>query len=239
MQQAVLTITFCLVVCWPAQAERGLSESVEPEPAADSRPALEPTLGLSSPTWVTPGEIAVWKRITLGTYKNVNFLREDLDSRDCGTVAVPQVASIAGVGPATKKPDQPLCALGEAAAEIIGRPAFALSKAKSDLDLVVLTPVDLGLAGESATVEAVYARAELLGFAICPAEVGPQLRLQYRDQPLGEALHIAMVPIATFTGELTVFTVMNGGAGLLLIGSDGNLGLDVPTTRRFVFVRPH
>ena len=68
--------------------------------------------------------------------------------------------------------------------------------------------------------------------------MGPQLRLQYLDQPLGEALHIAMRPIARYTGEPTTFALINGGAGLLLTGNDGNLDLAVPRTRRFVFVRP-
>lgn len=190
-------------------------------------------------TWVTASETPVWKRIRLGTYKNVNLLREDLDSLDCGTVAVPQVATVGEVGPAAKKPGQPPCNLGGTAAEIIGRPAFALSKSRASLDLVVLTPADLGLAGTSVEVAAVYARAALLGFALCPAEVGPQLRLQYLDQPLGEALHIAMQPIARYTSEPTVFAIINGGAGLLLVGSDGDLDLVVPTTRRFVFVRPY
>lgn len=192
----------------------------------------------TSSVGMTAGEFPVWKRVALGTYKNVNLLREDLDFLDCGTVAVPQVASVAEVGIAVKKPGQPPCNLGEAAAEIIGRPAFALSKAKRDLDLVVVTPAALDLEGESVAVAAVYARAELLGFALCPAEVGPQLRLQYLDQPLGEALHIAMRPIARYTGEPTTFALINGGAGLLLTGNNGNLDLAVPRTRRFVFVRP-
>jgi len=226
VHQAFVTATFCLVVCWPAQG-------------VNSRPPIEPPSGITSATPVTASATPVWKRITLGTYKNVNLLREDLDSLDCGTVWVPQVASVGEVGRAAMKPGQPHCDLGEAAAEIIGRPAFILSRTKSDLDLVVLTPVDLGLAGESVTVAAVYAQAALLGFALCPAEVGPQLRLQYLDQPLGEAMDIAMQPMARYTGELTVFTIMNGGAGLLLIGSDGNLDLEVSSTRRFVFVRPH
>ena len=36
---------------------------------------------------------------------------------------------------------------------------------------------------------------------LCPAEVGPELRLHYRNQPVGEALNIAMKPIATYGGE--------------------------------------
>jgi hypothetical protein len=206
--------------------------------ATDGPPSLGAKLRATPSVGVTAGEISVWKRVALGTYKNVNLLREDLDSLDCGTVAVPQVASVAEVGIVAKKPGQPPCNLGDAAAEIIGRPAFALGKTKRGLDLVVVTPADLGLEGENVAVAAVYARAALLGFALCPAEVGPQLRLQYLDQPLGEALHIAMHPIPRYTGEPTTFALMNGGTGLLLIGGDGNLDLAVPKTRRFVFVRP-
>jgi len=223
--QLLATAALCLVAVLPTQATEP-----SPERKAISRVPLSAR--------VTASETPAWKRITLGTYKNVNLLREDLDSLDCGAVAVPQVASIAEAGVSVKKPATRPCNLGETAAEIIGRPAFALSKTRTDVNLVVLTPADLGLAGDSVAVAAVYARAELLGFAVCPAEVGPQLRLQYRNQPLGEALHIAMQPIARYTGELIAFTVINGGAGLLLTGSDGNLQLIVPPTRRFVFVRP-
>jgi hypothetical protein len=223
--QLLATAALCFVAVLPTQAAEP-----SPEREAVSRVPLS--------VRVTPGETQVWKRIALGTYKNVNLLREDLDSRDCGAVAAPQVASVAEIGVSVKSPSAPACNLGETAAEIIGRPAFALGKPRTDVDLVVLTPADLGLTGDSVAVAAVYARAELLGFQICPAEVGPQLRLQYRDQPVGEALHIAMQPIARYSGEPTAFTVINGGAGLLLIGSNGTLDLVVPPTRRFVFVRP-
>jgi hypothetical protein len=47
------------------------------------------------------------------------------------------------------------------------------------------------------------------------------LRLDYRNQPLGEALDIAMEPVATYGGEPTILTLVNWGTGLLLIGRDG------------------
>jgi len=42
------------------------------------------------------------------------------------------------------------------------------------------------------------------------------LRLQYRDQPLGEFLDVAMEPIAIYGGDLVGLTIGNGGEGLML-----------------------
>jgi len=185
----------------------------------------------------TAGELPVWKTITLGTYRDVNVLREDLDSLHCG-----RAASAAGgrhhpeFVPGTPTPRQ--CVLGESAAEIIGRPAFALNKEKSDVDLVVLSAPELGFDGERVAVADLYARARQLGLELCAAEVGPQLRLQYLDQPLGEFLRIAMEPVATYEGELVDLTVANGGASLLLVAGAAHADAIVHPRVRFVFTRP-
>jgi hypothetical protein len=84
----------------------------------------------------------------------------------------------------------------------------------------------------------IYARARQLGFELCPAEVGPQLRLQYLNQPLGEFLHIAMAPIARYSGEPIDFTIANGGAGLILIAGDAHPNFIMLSTMRFVFIGP-
>jgi hypothetical protein len=182
-------------------------------------------------------DIPVWKTITLGTYKDVNMLREDLDSLHCG--AADRAAGIRArhaLVPGTRTPLP--CALGESAAEIIGRPAFALNRTKSEVDLVVLSLPELGFAGERVAVADIYARARQLGLELCADEVGPQLRLQYLDQPLGEFLRIAMEPIATYAGDLVDLTVANGGASLALIGSPAQADAMVHPRVKFVFVRP-
>ena len=70
------------------------------------------------------------------------------------------------------------------------------------------------------------------------AVVGPQLRLDYRDQPLGEALDIAMEPVATYGGQPTLLTLANWGTGLLLIGRDGRPESTAFRKSRFVFAMP-
>jgi hypothetical protein len=64
------------------------------------------------------------------------------------------------------------------------------------------------------------------------------LRLDYRNQPLGEILDIAMEPVATYGGEPTILTLANWGTGLLLIGRDGRSESMVFRKSRFVFALP-
>jgi hypothetical protein len=88
-----------------------------------------------------------------------------------------------------------LILIGDDADEILGRPAFPFGKTPVKLDLVVLSVFGLGF-GDRASLHDIYARAVAQGFELCPAEVGPALRLNYLDQPVGEFLHIQMVEIS-------------------------------------------
>ena len=90
---------------------------------------------------------------------------------------------------------------------------------------------------ETASLGQIYARAQQLGFGLAAAEIAPQLRLQYTDQPTGEFLIIGMEPIKRWKGELVILTVANGGAGLLLIGQDGSADAQISVVSRFLFVR--
>jgi hypothetical protein len=182
-------------------------------PRSDAMVARGETDPSSGPTaQKSPAEIPIWKRITIGTYKGVNAVREALDAARMR--------------------------VGNSADEILGRPAFPFSKTKAELDLVVLTAADLGFPTGSTPIAEIYRRALQRGLELCPAELGPQLRLQYVNQPLGEFLHIAMQPIATWRGDLVDLTVANGGAGLLLLGGDGSPDLTLHSSVKFVFVRP-
>ena len=110
-----------------------------------------------------------------------------------------------------------------------------LSGNPSEINLVRMTVADLGFES-SATTEEIYARANELGLDLCPAEVGPQLRLQYPDQPVGEWLRVAMEPILDSVGDLDIFDLGYDGVGRWLRTSGGRPGGGWNPEDPFLFV---
>lgn len=154
---------------------------------------------------------SIWRSLSLGAFRDVEQLRAALRA--------------AGVK------------VGTLAEQLLAPPGFSLSREATHVDLVALSPADLGLAA-GGTLAEVHARARSLGFELCDPEVGPLLRLSYLDQPLGEFLSIAMLPNAARTEGPSTLTLGNGGAGLLLISGTARPDAVFPPTVRFVFVRP-
>ncbi|MBU1345259.1 MAG: hypothetical protein KKD66_26915 [Proteobacteria bacterium] len=117
--------------------------------------------------------------------------------------------------------------------DIMGKFGFTVSSF-AELDLAIVTVAELGFP-KGATRKEIYKRARSFGLELCPSEVGPQLRLQYRDQPNGEWLFIAMEPIKDSGGVPYVFRVGRGGGGLWLRASDDYPGRVWGPGRRWVF----
>jgi hypothetical protein len=155
--------------------------------------------------------VPVWKTITVGTFANMFALSNALDAAGCG--------------------------IGNLAGEILARPAFTLCAIKTNVELVAVSAAELGFETDTASLADIYARAQQLGFGLAAAEVAPQLRLQYFDQPVGEFLIIGMEPIKTWNGEPVILNVANGGAGLILIAQDGSANAEISVASRFLFVR--
>ena len=150
----------------------------------------------------------VWKTIKLGTHKDADSLCK-----------------------AMKKAN---FTIGDWANDILGKPAFTVASAEEEIQLVNLSVADLGFK-EGANYENICSKAKQLGLELCPNEVGPQLRLQYKDQPKGEYLRIAMEPITDSGGNLSLFGVARGDDGLWLYGDSGRSGLFWGADGRFVF----
>ncbi|MGY8685916.1 hypothetical protein Q2941_50760 [Bradyrhizobium sp. UFLA05-153] len=106
------------------------------------------------------------------------------------------------------------------------------------MNLFAISAAELGFQTDTVPLAEIYARAQQVGFGLAAAEIAPQLRLQYFDQPIGEFLIIGMEPIKTWKGEPVILTVANGGAGLILIGQDGRANTQIWAASHFLFVRP-
>lgn len=123
--------------------------------------------------------------------------------------------------------------------DILGKPTFTTAAQEIELDLVKVTVTVRELGFKSgARRDQIYARAKGLGLELCSSEVGPQLRLQYPDQPNNEWILIAMEPITDSNGVLRVFSVERGVSGLWLNGHYGFPNGFWGPDSQWVFLRP-
>ncbi|MBX4200170.1 hypothetical protein KW790_01800 [Candidatus Parcubacteria bacterium] len=160
----------------------------------------------------TPPAFSIWKTVKLGTgKKNADDYRSAIS--------------------------QARMKIGNWGNDILGKPAFTVSETEVDLDLVVVRVLDLGFK-DGAYSQVIITKALDLGLQLCPAEVGPALRLEYRDQPKGEWLVIGMEPITGSDGHPYVFHVAHDHDERWLHGSHGYPVNFWHADYRFVFVRP-
>jgi len=138
-----------------------------------------------------------WKKIKLGNFKNVKTLKD----------------AITNIG----------FQISKYANDIMDKPTFHLSLYEKEINLARVTVAELGFIG-SARYDAICDRIRDFGYELCPAEVGPQLCLQYPDQPLNEWLAVAMIPIEDSRGDPCIFGVSHDGDGRWLRGSLSSSG---------------
>jgi hypothetical protein len=203
---AVLCTACIVLFASEASAQCTARDVLQNHLTLKTTPSADTPPGIVESAFAAP----VWRTITVGTFANSFALLNALDAAGCG--------------------------IGESAEEILARPAFAVGTTKTTVELFAVSAAELGFQTNTARLADIYARAQQLGFGLAAAEVAPQLRLQYLDQPMGEFL-IGMAPIKTWTGEPVILAVANGGAGLVLIGQDGSADAEIPAASRFLFVR--
>jgi hypothetical protein len=209
---AFLVATFC-TVCVVLVASEARAQCSARDAQQNLLTFKKTSPAVAPPTLVALATaVPVWKTITIGRTTSSFALRNALDAAGCG--------------------------IGDLAEEILARPAFTLTSTKMDVDFVVLSAAELGVSTDTTSLADLYARAQYRGLVLAPAEVGPLLRLQYFDQPIGEVLHVGMKPISIWRGDPAIFVLVNGGAGLILIGQNGSANVEIPATSRFLFVRP-
>jgi hypothetical protein len=123
---------------------------------------------------------------------------------------------------------------------ILDSPGFQVAKTAVAVDLVNVSVADLGFIN-GARLSAIYKKALDLGLELCPNETGPQLRLQYKDQPMDEWIRVAMEPIVDSDGSPGVLSVGCNRAyseKWWLRGGSGSPDYGLGASNRLVFVLP-
>lgn len=108
--------------------------------------------------------------------------------------------------------------IGDWGGDILNR--VKVAEKPEDVNIVVVTVAELGFPNGASRAQ-IYVKALSMGLGLLPAEVGPQLRLQYTDQPLGEWILIGMEPMSDSGGYLIVFGVVRYDDGRWLYGDYG------------------
>lgn len=165
----------------------------------------------------TTPDFPIWKTIKLGTCKSPDEYRSALK--------------------------QARINIGDWGNDILDRISYA--QYEVEVNLAVLSVFELGF-NRSAKYKDLCAKALELGLQLCPAEVGPALRLSYKDQPGGERLRIAMKAITDSHGRCdSIFEVAHEEEleydedELWLGGNCGDPDIRRRVRSRFVFMRPN
>ena len=154
-----------------------------------------------------PKEIKAWKTIRLGIGpKTTDGFVDAIEG-----IGGPKVEN--GV---RQRPNE--YGVEPAADDLMRKPEFTVSDKETFVDLVRISLRELGLK-DGAMYKEIFAKAEERGLRLCPAEVGPQLRLQYLDQPEGEKLVIGMRPLNDGDSLPCVFTVGHSKEWGLILGA--------------------
>src|SRR5262245_2038281 len=141
-----------------------------------------------------------WRMVSIGIYKNVTAMRAALD----------------GAGQRI--------AISQTADEIMRRPLFQYAQSPALLRLYRVRGSELGYQEDGEiSLRDIYQRASELEYDLCPAEVGPMLRLSYLDQPTGEFLDVAHMPVHRYGGQPIRFMVGFDGWSFLLVGKIGGI----------------
>ena len=129
-------------------------------------------------------QFPIWKTVKLGVYKTADAYRKALEAGKHLS--------------------------GEWVSDLFGKPACTCASEETDVDLVVLSVADLGFK-EGALYSQICEKALAMELELCPAEVGPALRLAYENQPRGERLIIATKPFTDSGDDLDLFVMEVSG----------------------------
>ncbi len=132
----------------------------------------------------------------------------------------------------------PIGNISQRAGDIMSKPDFAASipHVEEDVEFIIASNEELGYP-KGCTRLQTYEAGLKLGWKLCLASDGPEIRRHYLDQPMNEWLLVAMEPIADSVGDLRVFIVERDDGGAWLGSSYDGPGSVWDAGDRWVFRR--
>jgi len=128
------------------------------------------------------------------------------------------------------------CRIGDWASDMLNQPSFTVAETESEIELVRTSVAELGFPNGDTRTD-IYASAIGQDLELCPSEVGPRLRLEYKDQPSGEWLLIAMEPINALGRYLSVWDVTHVNDVLWISSYYGSHDIFLDASFQLVFLR--
>ncbi|KKW10325.1 MAG: hypothetical protein UY50_C0038G0010 [Parcubacteria group bacterium GW2011_GWA2_49_9] len=150
---------------------------------------------------------------TVKNYPNITHLYESFPDKAIFLKTIETDPTIQSPKQAEAKLKEQSICLSQYGNDLLNKTEF--SKQKETYKLARFTVEQLGFP-DGATTEQIYKKAETLGLDLCPAEVGPHLRLSYEG---GEWMLIAMKQITDRDGNPSVFYLNRDGVALKLGGN--------------------
>jgi hypothetical protein len=120
------------------------------------------------------------------------------------------------------------------AEDILESKDFVTLHKSEKVNLVLLTVGGLGFVNYP-TTDQLYNKAQDLGLELCPPEVGPELRLKYRDQSLDEPTFIGMKQIVVSDGNPKIFGLEHHGLSFWFNGYWASPDFSWEPNAEFVF----
>ncbi len=165
-----------------------------------------------------------WKRIQLGTFKTTEALERALEKAgiDKKHEFVQQMLKRTHIIPLKRTVELVCVTPRELGMELLPNPKLRGDRSKNDPGICYAD---------------ICARAYEKGLELCPAETGPQLRLQFLDQPLQETLRVASEPVCDATSRRNIYEVGNWESIKLGFANGNNNAYYRTLDTKFVFVR--
>lgn len=178
--------------------------------------------------YIGPWNIDVYSKIK--DFPNITHLYESFPDKKIFTYELKTDSSIQSSKQAKEKIELQGIWKNEYTEDLLDKTEY--SKESKTYKLVQFTVGQLGFP-QGATTDQIYAKAEELGLKLCPAEVGPQLRLSYSGK---DWKFIAMKQISDRSGDPFVFRLYSGASKLRLLANYAHPSRRWDSDVQFVFL---